>query len=204
MSSLKSLILVTVSLLWLWLVCAGFAWLARYESSPGRAGTAPDSWPDESRIERATDRPTLLMFAHPRCPCTRASIAELARLTAQCEGRARVVVSFFRPYGAGKEWSVTDLWRSASSLPGATVAWDEDGVEARRFHSETSGQVLLYDTRGRLVFEGGITSSRGHEGDNAGRSALVAILNGNERDSPRTPVFGCSISDPEMAPTAKP
>ncbi|HKS36396.1 MAG TPA: RedB protein [Verrucomicrobiae bacterium] len=204
MYSLKSLLLVAVGLIWLALVCASFAWLVRYESLPGRTGTAPGSWPEESRIDRATDRPTLLMFAHPRCPCTRASIAELARLTAQCEGRARVIVSFFRPSETGKDWSVTDLWRSASSLPGVTAAWDDDGVEAHRFHSETSGQVLLYDIRGRLVFEGGITSSRGHEGDNAGRSALVAILNGGERDSLRTPVFGCSISDPQMATGAKP
>jgi hypothetical protein len=204
MRSRKFPILVTVSLLWLVLVCTGFAWLVRYEFSPGRAGTAPVSWPEESRIGRATDLPTLLMFAHPRCPCTRASMAELARLTAQCEGRARVVVSFFRPSGTGQDWSVTDLWRSASSLPGVTVEWDEDGIEGRRFHSETSGQVLLYDIRGRLVFEGGITSSRGHEGDNAGRGALVAILNGDAFNSPRTPVFGCSISEPEMAPTAKP
>jgi hypothetical protein len=204
MHSRKSLILGTFSLLWLVLVCTGFACLVRYEFSPGRAGTAPVSWPEESRIKRATDRPTLLMFAHPRCPCTRASMAELARLTAQCEGRARVIVSFFRPSGAGQDWSLTDLWRRASSLPGVTAEWDDDGTEARRFRSETSGQVLLYDIRRRLVFEGGITSSRGHEGDNAGRSALVMILNGDAPNSPRTLVFGCSISDPEMAPTAKP
>jgi hypothetical protein len=202
--SRKSLILVTVSLCWLVLVCTGFAWLVRYEFSPGREGKAPDSWPEASRIEFATGRPTLLMFAHPRCPCTRASMAELARLMAWCPDKARVVVSFFRPKGGEQDWTQTDLWRSASSLPGVTVDWDEGGVEARRFHSETSGQVLLYDIRGRLMFEGGITSSRAHEGDNAGRSALVAILNGDALNSPRTPVFGCSISDPERAPAAKP
>jgi len=202
--SRKSLILAPVGLLWLALVCTGFAWLVRYEYSPGRASTAPVSWPEKSRIARATRQPTLLMFAHPRCPCTRASMAELARLTAQCADRARVVVLFFRPSGTGQDWSATELWRSASSLPGVTVEWDQDGVEARRFHSETSGQVLLYDVRGSLVFEGGITSSRGHEGDNAGRSALVAILNGDALHLPRTPVFGCSISDSQMAPTAKP
>src|SRR5688572_219689 len=138
----KSLILVPLSLLWLVLVCSGFAWLVRYEYSPGRTVIAPVSWPKESRIERATNQPTLLMFAHPRCPCTRASMAELARLMAQSEGRARVVVSFFRPSGTGQDWSVTELWRNASSLPGVAVEWDEDGVEALRFHSETSGQVL--------------------------------------------------------------
>ena len=38
----------------------------------------------------------------------------------------------------------------------------------QRFGAETSGQTLLYDRDGRLLFSGGTTGSRGHDGDNAG------------------------------------
>ena len=196
--------LISGSLVWVLLVGAGFIWLVRYEFSPGRDAKAPGSWPDESRIERAPDHPTLLMFAHPRCPCTRASVAELARLVAQCQDQARIVVLFFRPKEGGEDWAMNDLWRNAASIPGVVTQEDEDGVEARRFGSETSGQLVLYDAQGRLMFEGGITASRGHEGDNAGRSALVAILNDGWTGQIRTPVFGCSISDPEMAQQSEP
>ena len=34
-------------------------------------------------------------------------------------------------------------------------------------HAWTSGETMLYDASGRLVFAGGITGSRGHGGDNA-------------------------------------
>ncbi|HEY6421580.1 MAG TPA: hypothetical protein VIX59_21490 [Candidatus Binataceae bacterium] len=35
---------------------------------------------------------------------------------------------------------------------------------------------MLYDRRGRLLFSGGITGARGHFGDNAGVSAIVALI----------------------------
>ena len=40
----------------------------------------------------------------------------------------------------------------------------------------TSGQTLLYDTKGHLVFSGGITGGRGHEGDNTGRESIEKYL----------------------------
>ena len=43
----------------------------------------------------------------------------------------------------------------------------------------TSGHVLLYDAGGVLRFAGGITDGRGHEGDNAGLDAALALLRGH-------------------------
>jgi len=34
---------------------------------------------------------------------------------------------------------------------------------------------MLYDKLGQLVFNGGITSSRGHEGDNEGQDAIIVF-----------------------------
>ena len=63
----------------------------------------------------------------------------------------------------------------------------------QRFGAETSGYVLLYDTHGKLLFKGGITGSRGHAGDNAGESAIVALLEGEKPVLTRTKVYGCSL-----------
>jgi hypothetical protein len=93
-------------------------------------------------------------------------------------------------------WEKTGLWRSASALPDVTVVRDDDGVEARRFGVETSGQTLLYDGRGTLIFSGGITGSRGHEGANAGEASLVALLTRGEADRSGTSVFGCPLFTP--------
>jgi len=57
-----------------------------------------------------------------------------------------------------------------------TIVTDADGAEANRFGAETSGHTLLFDFGRRLLFSGGITDSRGHTGDNAGESAIVALI----------------------------
>src|SRR5215204_4501233 len=75
--------LPVVGVLWLDAAAAGLWVLWRYDNTPGSAAHAPDAWPDLSALARATDRPTLVMLAHPHCTCTRASLGELARLPVQ-------------------------------------------------------------------------------------------------------------------------
>jgi hypothetical protein len=114
---------------------------------------------------------------------------------AQCQGLVNANVLFIQPEGFNDEWAQTDLWQSAATIPGVTVRQDSGGIEARRFHAETSGQVLLYDAAGRLLFSGGITGSRGHSGDNAGRSTIVSLLIEGIAERNQTLVLGCSLFD---------
>jgi hypothetical protein len=69
----------------------------------------------------------------------------------------------------------------------------DDGSLARQLGAETSGYVALYDANGRLLFSGGITRSRGHEGESAGRRTICALLAGEVVADPKTPVFGCPL-----------
>jgi hypothetical protein len=181
--------------LWVLAVGGGFAALWVYKSTPGVAAAPPPTWPEASRIEPARDNATLVMFAHPRCTCTRASLHELGQLLARVAKPPRVVVAFVLPDGAGDDWSDTDLWRSAAAIPGARVVADRGSREASLFASRTSGTALLYDAAGRLEFSGGITSLRAHEGDSAGQERLVALLAGHEPDKSTSPVFGCALDD---------
>jgi hypothetical protein len=73
---------------------------------------------------------------------------------------------------------------------------DPDGEEARRFGASTSGQTLLYSGKGRLLFNGGITASRGHIGPNDGWDAVVSLLQTGTAKHQTTPVFGCSMLGP--------
>ncbi len=174
--------------------------LWNYENSVGAAAYPPVHWPANTRVELATGEATLVMVAHPRCPCSRASIGELALIMTQCQGRVSGYVLFVRPEGFPDQWARTDLWDSAARIPGVTALNDEGGVEAARFNAVTSGTTMLYGARGELLFSGGITGSRGHSGDNDGRSAIVALLTNENTDRSTTAVFGCSIVDPENAP----
>ena len=118
---------------------------------------------------------------------------ELNRLMAQCGGQVAAHVFFFKPKMFSNDWMRTDLWRSATAIPGVTVHEDSDGARAQLFGAETSGYVLLYDTHGQLLFKGGITGSRGHAGDNAGESAVTALLTGQGASLRQTRVYGCSL-----------
>jgi glyoxylase-like metal-dependent hydrolase (beta-lactamase superfamily II) len=189
----NKLILITTSAAWMLMIIAGLGFLWDYKSAPGMAAAAPPQWPADSHLQPASDRATLVMLAHPHCPCTRASIGELARMMAQAPGRVTAYVLFVKPANFAEGWEKTDLWASATAIPGVSVVEDDGGLEARRFHAATSGQTMLYDEDGKLIFSGGMTGARGHEGDNAGRTAIVSLLTVDEANESETPVFGCPL-----------
>jgi hypothetical protein len=181
---------------WLGAVGTGLFVLMQYDNTPGDPARAPQRWPSASAIARQEGRPTLLMLAHPQCDCTRASLGELAELLARAPGRARAYVLFVRPEGVPAGWERSGLWDRAASIPDVTVMSDPAGFEALRFGVQTSGQTLLYDETGALVFSGGITAARGKSGNSAGRAAIVAWLNGETPEEDASPVFGCYLLGP--------
>lgn len=111
----------------------------------------------------------------------------------QAKGRVKAHILFVKPRDFSEDWEKAELWDRAAIIPGVEMSVDVEGVEAHRFNSQTSGQVMLYGTGGRLLFSGGITSARGHAGDNDGRQALVSLINDNNSALSTTPVFGCPI-----------
>jgi hypothetical protein len=114
---------------------------------------------------------------------------------AHLQNRATAVVLFIKPAGFQEQWTQSDLWRSAKEIPGVSVLVDSNGVEANRFGAQASGQTMLYDTAGKLQFSGGITASRGHSGDNAGRSAIASLVTTGTSETAHTSVFGCSLHE---------
>jgi hypothetical protein len=183
-------------LLWLAAAGVGLFVLAHYEGSAGGVGRTPQRWPEGVEVRRDPGKPTLILFAHPKCPCTRASIEELNRLLARIREKAAAQVFFFRPKGESADWEETALTQSARAIPGVSVSLDEDGKIAKAFGAETSGFTVLYDPEGKLLFRGGITASRGHSGDNAGEASIVSILAGEDAVIRSTAVYGCSLLTP--------
>src|SRR5215469_15783003 len=106
---MKSLIFRRISLyaLWLFAIGTGIVLILDYENASGSAGPAPKQWTAASTLPLDPSRDTLIMFAHPRCPCTRASLDELNRLLAQSNGRIAAHVFFFRPLSYPADWTHT-------------------------------------------------------------------------------------------------
>lgn len=188
--------------LWATAVLVGFTALTSYEFDAGTSAQAPQRWPADASITPASAHGTLLVFAHPRCPCTRATVRELEQLLHRAAGTVETTVFFVQPEGYDAAWvQEADLWRLAERIPGVTPYVDVHATEARRFGAITSGQVLFYDATHALQFSGGITASRGHEGDNIGRRAVIDLIHGRSPKHPSPPVFGCVLYQQHGAPS---
>jgi hypothetical protein len=181
-------------LVWVGAIATGMAWMVRFESSPGEPARAPARWPTQAAV-RQGGAYTLVMSAHPRCPCTRASLDELAIVMAESKNRMTAHVIFFVPEDASPDWWKTDLWRKAAAIPAVTPVVDRGGTLQRVFGAETSGSVAVYDASGRLQFNGGLTAARGQRGENAGRLSLISLIETGAAAG-MTPVFGCPLRTP--------
>jgi hypothetical protein len=196
---IRTVAFVVSMLAWSGALATGLFVLWRYDGAPAPAGEPPARWPSRSAILQPDARPALLLFAHPQCPCTRASLDELISLMTRTRGLASVYVVFSTPADAQELWTRSASWNYAASIPDVRIFLDKDAREARRFGVLASGHVLLYGTDGALLFNGGITPARGRVGDNAGRAAIAALLTGQRPARSRTPLFGCLLPTPAYA-----
>ncbi len=181
---------------WFAFVLLGYAALLGYQTEEGAPGRPARTWPADLASTGPAGAPLLVMAIHPRCPCTRSSIAELARLSTRLRGRVSIRALIWAPDAPAVDWAPTDLVASVARIPNVEVAPDRGGRMAARLGLATSGHVALFGPSGALEFVGGLTPSRGHEGDSFGREQILAYFDG-EAHAARGPVFGCALFDDE-------
>ncbi|HET6346573.1 MAG TPA: hypothetical protein VFH51_16695 [Myxococcota bacterium] len=186
---------------WAAAVVMGFAYAWSYSLRPGQASTAR-AWPRDTGLSRG-DEPTLVMFVEPDCPCSMASLNELNLLLQDRRNKVRAHIVFEPSAEAAADVSQTALYKRAMQV-GVAVHIDTDSRERQRFDAHTSGVTQLYDSEGDLLYQGGITPARGHEGDNVGRRILAGFLQKDPevlaRPRPMSaPVYGCHF---DMQPNA--
>lgn len=187
--------------LWGLMVCGGMFQLQRYENTPNPGALPPAQFPGELSSLRKPECPTLLIFVHPWCPCSTATIGELERLVARLNPEVLIHVVFWHPDGLTTNWHESALWRQACRLPRINLIDDVGCIFTQRFGVMTSGQTVLYDASGRLQFAGGITMARGHAGDNSGSDRVLSMAETTPMPGDRGPiccqVFGCPLQEAE-------
>jgi hypothetical protein len=117
----------------------------------------------------------------------------LQRVLARRPGRAKLNVLLFKPANEPASWASSLTSRALANLADTQTWLDDDGREAARFGAVTSGQLLIYEAGGRLLFAGGITALRGQSEANAASEALEALLDARQTELKKAPVFGCSL-----------
>ena len=178
---------------WLLLVAAGFVALATYQYQAGEGSEQDTAWAESPLIRHDATQCQLLVFLHPRCACSLATLNELARIQAACKDRLAIQVVIYFPDGAAADWLQSPNVKLAQQIPDAQWTLDPNGVSARAFGVKTSGHSILLSPSGDLVFSGGITPSRAHEGDNLGRQAIERYVCLGEKTVDHSNVYGCPI-----------
>jgi len=165
--------------------------MMRYEFTPGIAARAPEKLAAPSTASKGD----LFLFIHPQCTCSRATIAELSRIVALSKESLHTCLYFYQPLDKPKSWCYDSaLWHEAKLIPGALLIVDSDARIAKQFGVQCSGQVLLYGSKGhRLLFAGGITPGRGHEGESDGEDAILEYVRTEICPIHTAPVFGCAL-----------
>lgn len=184
---------VAAAIVWMVATTLGLFVLISYSNTSGDVGVTPVELPSIPTIRNTNGTSTLLMFIHPQCPCSQASLEQLTRIHARCHNKVTIRILFRSASESPDTWVQTRLWKSAQRIPGAIVTIDPDGRTAAKFGARTSGHVLVYNADGKLVFNGGITAARGHEGDSLGTSAVIACLREGVSIQENVPVFGCDL-----------
>lgn len=173
---------------WAIFIALGTIWITDYASRPNRSANAPA----ELQIQIDEKLPKLFVFLSPQCPCSRATLTELARLIEKNPRLFETQIYFYQPSDAPIDWSENKLWQKAAEISGAKVKKINE-AELKKFDARTSGQTLFYHADGRLLFSGGITQSRGHEGENIGIYSIESYLRNGRFTVSQTPVFGCIL-----------
>ena len=198
----KPLILGALLLAWIALIAGGSGLKMAHGLRAGAVATGAPAVlgeEDRGRFLQRTGQSALLVFLHPRCPCSRATLEQLERVgkIAEAESAANTPPSIHllivTPPGAEEGWERGDILARARRLDGAVVSLDREGALAQRFSARTSGQVFLYDQSGALQFAGGITPARGQAGDPRQARALWNLIRGESGEMTEAPVFGCPL-----------
>jgi hypothetical protein len=183
-----------IVLAWVGLLAGSFGYLMRYEATPA-LGTNPSA--TNSQFANFTHF-SLVMGLHPHCPCSRATVEELAKILSRAPESVKLTVFAFKPKDEPDSWIEGSTVSSLKKFK-ARIVVDEEGTEAQRLGLATSGQVQVFSSAGVLLYNGGITAGRGHGGDNIGAQTVLELLRDGKSEGRSAPVFGCSIFEKSTA-----
>ena len=182
--------------IWALLIAAGMSVTGRYDNTPGPARPVASSWPPGTSLTLSPGHLTLLVFVHPECSCTAATLTEIEGLLARHRRTLDVTLIAIIPPARIEQWEHSRLLQRAAAIPGLRVFYDYGSVEAERFGALTSGYSLAYSSSGKLRFAGGLTQARGQTGNNLGIETLDQLAENLLPSRNRNPVFGCELRNP--------
>ncbi|MES1147283.1 MAG: hypothetical protein ABUL49_00870 [bacterium] len=173
---------------WIMAVGAGLWTFYSYANTPGKPAQAATTAATAEQV-----RPHAVMYIHPKCPCTTASLESYHLLVDKLYKTCDFSIVCVVPPGAEKGFADSSNWSTAKAMPHVTATLDQNGALAKAAGAKTSGQVFLFGANGKLAFEGGVTPGRGMEGDSDGATKFSAALTKPVLAAAHAKVFGCPL-----------
>src|SRR5688572_15289890 len=109
--------------MWSAAVLAGIQRIWAYEGTPGGQLSVLATWPDSSLMSVDRERTTVMMFVHPLCACTRASLIELREALDVMDPAPAVWIVLLSPVGIVED-SNEHIAAIAQRIPEATIVTD--------------------------------------------------------------------------------
>lgn len=202
-NSLRHLVVTALLCGWCVLLVGGFAAFGTYARTPG-AITTP-SRAGVANVPVTGTGYTIVLGVHPKCTCTRATIAQLRGLLDSEPNIRSVLVLVSRPVGSFSDWERSELPQLFARMRDTRIEDDEGHTRADALGIATSGSVVLFDSAGRACYWGGLTPERGQVGDAPGIDMIRAIVHGTVLTQASSAVFGCPLEStvPNVAQVAR-
>ncbi|MBW7927116.1 MAG: hypothetical protein H3C58_03300 [Fimbriimonadaceae bacterium] len=166
------------------MVVAVMASALQYDTKPG---LGPIQQPGVREADPG--RWTLIMIVHPDCPCTKASLRNLAAIldATRLPVRAEIVGAMPPGYEGPKK----NLAMARGIVKSELVIMDADRA-LQTYGARTSGHLFVYDPDQDLVYSGGLTPARGAEDAMSSMRWFKALVHQGAIAS-SAPTFGCSL-----------
>jgi hypothetical protein len=178
---------------WLLMLAGGLLYFNKYETTPGSTRPSSDRWPTNGSVAFSPGKVNLVVFAHPRCPCTRASLAELKSLLKDCPATVSTHILFWVPPNASSAWTTSALWKQAGAIADVHLVADKGGQQADCFGATTSGHLMIFAPDGTRIYSGGLTNGRGRLGNDSGLAAIRTLIIQQQPLPAETAVYGCPL-----------
>ena len=150
------------------------------------------AWQDNLDLPLIEPGPNLVMFLHPRCGCSLASLKELKQLVDRSPADLKVTLVIMK-YEQVPDADEKDFQEGLKGIRGARILRDPAGNMAKNLGAMTSGITYLVANDRKIIFQGGLTPSRGHEGETIGQAFILDWLRTRREATVLEKVFGCGL-----------
>jgi len=190
MRYIMKLFVLTTGLL---MFCLGIWQLYAFSTTPGDH-TVVQSWILQDKLPLKHQLASLVVLIHPKCSCSTATLKEVERLKIGLKDKLDVKLVFISYGDKSKNWYQGPVWDLAVSMKkNVSIVLDNDGQILKTLGTKTSGTAYLVGPDLKVVFQGGLTPIRGHEGATSGQAFIASWVKGNTKSSLIQKIFGCGV-----------